>query len=70
MAEKYEWIPVKEAWRISTDGAINVSLNQFRNWVRKKKFGIISGKYGGRIVVRKDTIPTVLVQSAFFLFLF
>jgi len=61
MAVKIEWVPIKEAWLISTGSAIDVSLNQFRSWVKNKKYGIISGKFGARLVVRKDTIPTVLV---------
>jgi len=61
MSTKIEWIPIKEAWFIATGNAIDVSLNQFRSWVNNKKYGIISGKFGARLVVRKDTIPTVLV---------
>ena len=58
-----EWVPIKEAWRIATEGAFDVSLNQFRNWVREKKHGIISGKFGARVAVRKDTIPTVVIEN-------
>lgn len=57
-----EWIPIKEAWRIATGEAVDVSLNQFRNWVKNNKHGIISGRFGDRIVIRKDTIPTVVIE--------
>lgn len=63
MTEKTEWIPIKEGWRIATEGAVDVSLAQFRNWVRNKKHGIVSGRFGDRIVIRKDTIPIVVVQN-------
>lgn len=59
--DEYEWVSIKEAWRIATKRAIDVSLNQFRIWCKEGKHGIVQGKFGGRVVVRKDTIPGVVV---------
>jgi len=60
--KKEKFIAVKDAWRISTENTgIDVSLNQFKNWVKNNEHGIIGGKYGNRIVVREDTIPTVIL---------
>ncbi len=62
-ATESQWVPLKEAWRLATAGAVDVSLNQFRNWVREQKHGIISGTFGCAVVIRKDTIPKVVVRS-------
>ncbi len=57
----YEWVYLKEAWAqyLSQAKGTDVSLGTLRGWCVDKKYGIISGYAGGRIVVRADTIPTI-----------
>ncbi len=55
----YDWVFVKEAWRMLPAG-IRISLSGFRLWVNENKYGIVTGEFGGRTVVRVDTIPKVI----------
>jgi len=54
----YEWLYLKDAWRRLPKGT-DVSLTTFRKWVKEGRHGIIGGVFGGLIMVRADTIPTV-----------
>lgn len=59
MTPQPKWIPVKEAWRIATQNATEISLVQFTSWCKAGKHGIVAGRFGDRLVVRSDTIPGV-----------
>ena len=53
-----DYIYIKQAWR-RIPRNMDISMNQFRAWVRDGKHGIVGGRFGSRIVVREDTIPKV-----------
>ena len=55
---RYEWLYLKEAW-CQVPESLNPDLGTFRRWCRTGSYGIISGYFGGQIVVRADTIPQV-----------
>jgi len=62
VAELSTWVTIKEAWKIATEEGVYVALNTFQGWVRRQEHGIVRGEFGGRTVVRRDTIPKVITR--------
>ena len=58
----HEWVYVKEAWRRLPRGT-KISLSGFRRWAAEQRYGIVTGVFGSRTVIRADTIPRVRVDE-------
>jgi hypothetical protein len=52
-----EWITIAEAVRRLP---VRVAKSTVRRWCEEGKYGIIAGRFAGRVVVRADTLPDVL----------
>lgn len=57
--DEEEWLYVKEGWARLPRGT-DLSLGRFREWCNEQKHGIVSGVFGGRLMIRADTIPKIL----------
>ena len=55
-ANKEEWITIAQAVERMP---ITVSKSTVRRWIEEGKHGIVAGKFGGRLVIRADTLPAV-----------
>ncbi len=55
--EKDEWITIGEAVRRMP---VKVAKSTVRRWLEEGKYGIVVGRFAGRVVVRADTLPTIL----------
>ena len=51
------WITISEAVRRMP---IPVSRSTLRRWIEEGKQGIVAGKFGARLVIREDSLPTVV----------
>ncbi len=54
---KDEWITIGEAVRRLP---VRVAKSTVRRWLEEGKYGIVAGKFAGRVVVRADTLPKIL----------
>ena len=39
---------------------VPVSKSTVRRWIEEGKHGIVAGRFGGRVVVRADTLPGII----------
>lgn len=51
------WITISEAVRRMP---VPVSRSTLRRWIEEGKQGIVAGRFGARLVVREDSLPTVV----------
>lgn len=51
-----EWITIREAVERMP---VPVSRSTLRRWVEEGRHGIVAGRFGARLVVRADTLPSV-----------
>ena len=51
-----EWITIAQAVERMP---ITVSKSTVRRWIEEGKHGIIAGRFGGRLVIRADTLPAI-----------
>lgn len=51
-----KWITIAEAVERMP---IPVSKSTVRRWIEEGKHGIVAGKFGGRLVIRADTLPEI-----------
>ena len=54
--KKEEWITIAQAVERMP---ITVSKSTVRRWIEEGKHGIVAGKFGGRLVIRADTLPDI-----------
>jgi len=54
--KKEQWITIAQAVERMP---IPVSKSTVRRWIEEGKYGIIAGKFGGRLVIRADTLPDI-----------
>lgn len=50
------WIFIKDAYRLHVPPGLDISENQFRNWCKDGKRGIIIGEWFGRLVVDEESV--------------
>jgi len=53
---KEEWLTIAQAVERMP---IPVSKSTVRRWIEEGKYGIVAGKFGGRLVIRADTLPDI-----------
>jgi excisionase family DNA binding protein len=58
--KKSEWITVAQA---ADRLPIPVSRSTVRRWIEEGKHGIVAGRFGGRLVVRADTLPGIVEED-------
>ncbi len=54
--KKEEWLTIAQAVERMP---IPVSKSTVRRWIEEGKYGIVAGKFGGRLVIRADTLPDI-----------
>ncbi|HUU30117.1 MAG TPA: hypothetical protein VM123_20120 [archaeon] len=55
-SNKAQWITIAQAVdRVP----IPVSKSTIRRWIEEGKYGIVAGRFGGRVVVRADSLPQI-----------
>ena len=54
---KDEWISIGEVVRRLP---VRVAKSTVRRWLEEGKYGLVAGKFAGRVVVRADTLPEIL----------
>jgi len=52
-----EWITITESVERMP---VPVSKSTVRRWIEEGKHGIVAGRFGGRVVVRADTLPGIV----------
>ncbi|MFH1070061.1 MAG: hypothetical protein V1794_10630 [Candidatus Glassbacteria bacterium] len=52
-----EWITIAES---VARLPVPVSKSTVRRWIEEGKHGIVAGRFGGRVVVRADTLPGIV----------
>ena len=52
-----EWITISQAVKRLP---VRVAKSTVRRWIEEGKYGIIAGKFAGRVVIRADTLPEIL----------
>ncbi len=57
MQEQEQWITIAEAAERSP---VTVAKSTIRRWIEEGKYGIIAGRFGGRVVIRADTLPGIV----------
>ncbi len=55
-AKREEWLTIAQAVERMP---IPVSKSTVRRWIEEGKYGILAGKFGGRLVIRADTLPDI-----------
>lgn len=54
-----EWITISEAVKRLP---VPVAKSTVRRWVEEGKYGIVAGRFAGRVVIRSDTLPEILEE--------
>ncbi|MBW7996124.1 MAG: helix-turn-helix domain-containing protein [Candidatus Glassbacteria bacterium] len=54
-----EWITISEAVKRLP---VRVSKSAVRRWIEEGKYGIVAGRFAGRVVIRSDTLPEILEE--------
>ena len=52
-----EWITISEAVKRLP---VPVAKSTVRRWVEEGKYGIVAGRFAGRVVIRSDSLPEIL----------
>jgi hypothetical protein len=52
-----EWITISQAVKRLP---VRVAKSTVRRWIEEGKYGIVAGKFAGRVVIRSDTLPEIL----------
>jgi hypothetical protein len=54
--QQWKWITISEAVDCLP---ITVAPSTIRRWIEEEKYGIVGGKFAGRLVVRSDSLPRI-----------
>ena len=54
------WLTIAEA---IDSMPVTVSPSTIRRWIDEGKYGIVGGKFAGRLVVRSDSLPQIKLES-------
>jgi len=57
---KTEWITIADAVERMP---IPVSKSTVRRWIDEGKHGIVAGRFGGRLVIRADSLPQIVEET-------
>ena len=55
--KKAQWITIAQAVERMP---IPVSKSTVRRWIEEGKHGLVAGKFGGRVVLRADSLPEII----------
>ncbi|MBN2290173.1 MAG: helix-turn-helix domain-containing protein [Candidatus Glassbacteria bacterium] len=55
-----KWVTISEA---ADCMPIPVSPSTIRRWIDEGKYGIVGGKFAGRLVVRLDSLPQIRLET-------
>ena len=58
-SDSQEWITISEAVRRLP---VRVAKSTVRRWIEEGKYGVVAGKFAGRVVIRADTLPEILEE--------
>jgi len=58
--QPWKWVTIAEAVECLP---ITVSPSTIRRWIDEDKYGIVGGKFAGRLVVRLDSLPQIKLES-------
>ena len=56
-ANSGEWITISEAVKRMP---VRVAKSTIRRWCEEGKYGIVAGRFAGRVVIRSDSLPAIL----------
>ncbi|MEA2063103.1 MAG: hypothetical protein U9P14_05345 [Gemmatimonadota bacterium] len=54
---KQRWITIADAVELLP---VEVAPSTVRRWIEEGKYGIVGGRFAGRLVVRSDSLPEVV----------
>ena len=58
--KNWKWITIAEA----VDSLpVPVSPSTIRRWIEEGKYGIVGGRFAGRLVVRLDSLPQIEIEA-------
>ena len=58
--QQWKWVTIAEAVECMP---IAVSPSTIRRWIEEGKYGIVGGKFAGRLVVRLDSLPQIELEA-------
>ena len=59
--KQWKWLTIAEA---VDSMPVSVSPSTIRRWIEEGKYGIVGGRFAGRLVVRSDSLPQIEMETA------